>query len=84
MRFGCTERSVQPRKRARPHPQDQFVHILDEIIDRAVGDADFPRQLPRLQTGQSARGDASFRRQDQFFSEFCSSFQCFRHYLQIS
>ena len=66
------------------HPQDQFVHILDKIVDRAVGDADFARQLPRLQTGQSASGDASLRRQDQFFPKFCSSFQCLRHFLQIS
>ena len=64
LRFGRTKRSIQPRKRPRSHPQDQFVHIVDEIIDRAIGDADFPRQLPGLQTGQSARGDASLRRQD--------------------
>ena len=67
--FGCGERGVEPRQRARSHPQDQFVHILDEIIDRAVGDADFPRQFPRLQARQSPRGDASFRRQDQCFRE---------------
>ena len=62
-------------------PQDEFVHVFDEVIDRAVGDADFPRQFPALQSGQTARGNALFRRPDQVFPKFGSSFQCFRHSL---
>src|SRR5205807_33643 len=82
--FGGGQRRVEPLKRARSHPQDQLVHILDEIVDRAVGDPDFPRQFPRLQTCQAPRGDASLRHLDQGFSKFSSSFQCFRHFFAKS
>ena len=65
-------------------PEDQFIDVGDQIIDRAVGAADFPRQFPGLQGRQSACGNAPFRRKDQILPKFCSSFQCFRHFLPIS
>ena len=43
--FGFGERSIQPRQRARSHAQDQFIHVGDEIIDRAIGAADLARQF---------------------------------------
>ena len=67
--FGRGEGGVQPRQRARSHAQDQLIHVGDEIIDRAIGAADLPRQFAGFQPGQSAGVDAPFRRQDQRLRE---------------
>jgi hypothetical protein len=77
--FGRGEGGIQPHQRSRADAQDQFIDVLDQIVDRAVGNADVARQIARLQAGQSLGSDALFGRQDQGIPKFRSSFQSFRH-----
>ena len=65
-----TQRGVQARQSPRSHQQHEFVHIRDEIINRAIGAADVPRQFAGFQAGEAGGTDASLRRQDQFIPEF--------------
>ena len=73
--FRRGQRGVEPRQRPRADAQDQFVHVVDEIEHRAIGDADFGRQFPAFQPAETLCRNRLFRRCDQVLQLFCSSFQ---------
>jgi hypothetical protein len=63
--------------------QDQLVEIVDEIVDPAIGDADFVGQIARPQAPEAFRRNRPLGCLNQRFPQFCTSFQCFGHDLPI-
>ena len=77
--FRCAERLIEAMQRARADPQDEFVHVGDEIVDRTIGAADLAGQIAGFQTRQPPLSDNPLGRLDQVGPKFRSTFQGLSH-----
>jgi hypothetical protein len=68
-RAGHFEHGIEHRQCPQSDTKDQFVEVLEDIVDRSDGAADVMREIARLQAGEPVCSDSAFGGIDQPLSQ---------------